>query len=90
MFVTPLVKEAILPTTPVEKAVTVLTTDAAALAPGSLGSVIVVDLPPDGMEDVFDPEETVPAVRPMAGSVRHHHMGIKTGPGPNTRRVRWS
>ena len=94
-LVTPLVNEVKLPTAPAEKAVTVLDKDAAALEPGNLGRVIVLDLPPDG-EEGFTPrvapptERLVVGVRFNVGSARHHQMGINTGPGPNIRRVRLS
>jgi len=86
---TPPVKAATLPTTPAEKAWAVLITEAAALDPGSWGSVMVVDFPPEGREGT-PPATVLPVVRPMVGSARHHQPGMKTGPVPNVLRVRVS
>ena len=77
LFVTPLVKEVSLPTTPAEKAVTVLVTEAAAFEPGRRGREIVLDLPPDGTEDLDPRAAEPPTERPvegrlMVGSARHH------------------
>ena len=83
LLVTPLVKDAMLPTAPADMAVTVLVTDAAASEPGSLGRVIVFDFPPDGALGA-PPREIVPPaalpadadVRLMVGSARHHQYGM--------------
>ena len=51
---------------------------------------LLCDLP-DGIDDAdFVLEATVEVVRAMLGSARYHHQGIKTGPVPNTLRVRVS
>jgi hypothetical protein len=83
------------PTTLVEKLCTVPTTEAAASEPARWGMRTVVMLLPPPWESleaeaVLVPEETELPVRGMLGSARHHHQGMKTGPLPNTRRVRWS
>lgn len=71
LLVTPLVNDVRLPTAPAEKAETVLTTEAAAFEPGRLGSVMVVDFPPDGM-DVRAVELPMVWLLRIVGSARHH------------------
>jgi len=90
LAVTAPVNEDMFPTAPVENAVTVLTTDAAASEPGRLGRVMVWDFPPEGILGM-DPLPTLPAIVPRTdGSARYHQPGMKTGPLPKVRRVRWS
>ena len=73
-LVTALVKVARFPTTPLEKAATELITEAAASAPGSLGRVTVMDLPPlGGVGLLLAGVLTLPLeVRLSVGSARYH------------------
>ena len=57
------------------------TNEAAALEPGRLGMVIVVDLPPVGREGP-PPTWGMDEVCEIVGFVRHHHQGMYTGPPP--------
>ena len=78
-----LVKSVTLPITPLEKSCTPVTTDAANVPPGKVGSEIPPPLPPDGADVVLGTE--VP--RPKEGSYLGHQIGTNTGPPWKTRLV---